>query len=125
MLIEATEKINRRVSCNMQLNCKFLTQLSCSDFLLSKTSCNFSPAPFGWASSNNFFAVVANSSFVNKCLDEIRNFAIVSLILGTGRFPSLSCNSNVLGPKSVLRLPGTMNLDAADVLNKLLFRDAA
>ena len=50
---------------------------------------------------------------------------MVSFILGTGRFPSLSCNSNVLGPTSVLRLPETIYFDDVEVFNRFLLSDEA
>ena len=102
----------------------FLTQLSFSSLLFNKISCNFSPMLFGWANSRSFFAVVANSSSFNSGFDDIRNFAIVSLILGTGRFPRLFCNSSVLGPISVFRLLGTTYFVEVEDLSKVLLNDA-
>ena len=102
-----------------------ITQLSCADFLFNKISCSFSPMPFGWANSSSFLAVVENSSLFNNGLEDMRNFAIVSFMLGTGRFPSLFCSSNVFGPTSVFLLLGTANFVAVEDLSKFLLNAAA
>ena len=65
-------------------------------------------------------AVVENSSWFNNGLAEIRNFAIVSLMLGTGRFPSLFCNSRVFGVTSVFLLLDVTNFADVEDFSKLL-----
>ena len=65
-------------------------------------------------------AVVENSSWFNNGLAEIRNFAIVSLMLGTGRFPSWFCNSRVFGLTSVFLLLDATNFADVEDLSKLL-----
>ena len=48
----------------------------------------------------------------------------MSLILGTGRFPRLFCNSSVLGPISVFRLLGTTYFVEVEDLSKVLLNEA-